>query len=66
MTIVFRRATKNIQLLVHGDDFLVLADQEGQEYMKEGLSKKYERRCGGTIGEGSGDRPNDSPFSTES
>lgn len=46
-TSVFRHATKNIQLLVHGDDFLVLADQAGQDYMKEELSKKlYEHQVG--------------------
>lgn len=47
----------NTQQPVHGDDFLVLADPEGQDCMKEASSKKYERRCDGMIGEGAGDRP---------
>ena len=32
-TSVFRHDELDIKLLVHGDDFLVLADQEGQEYL---------------------------------
>ena len=37
-------------LLVHGDDFLVLGDEDGQKYLKETLSEKCEFRCDGCIG----------------
>ena len=55
-TSVFRHDELDIKLLVHGDGFLVLvlADQEGQEYMQEVLKEKYEYRCDGEIGKGSG------------
>ena len=43
------------KLLVHGDDFLVLEDKEGQEYMQKILKEKYEYRCDGEIGRNSGD-----------
>lgn len=54
-TSTFYHPEKDIKLLVHGDDFLVLSDKEGQDYMREVLGKKYEYRCDGTIGENSGD-----------
>ena len=53
-TSVFRHDELDIKLLVHGDDFLVLADQERQEYMQQVLKEKYEYRCDGGIGKGSG------------
>ena len=37
-------------LLVHGDDFLVLGDEDGQKYLKDTLSERYEFRCDGCIG----------------
>lgn len=37
-------------LLVHGDDFLVLVDEDGQKYLKGTLSEKYGFRCDGCIG----------------
>ena len=54
-TSVFRHDELDIKLLVHGDDFLVLADKEGQEYMQKILKEKYEYRCDGEIGRNSGD-----------
>ena len=53
-TSVFRHGELDIKLLVHGGDFLVLVDQEGQEYMQQVLKEKYEYRCDGEIGKGSG------------
>ena len=37
-------------LLVHGDDFFVLADDDGQSFMKEVLKKRYEFRVDGYMG----------------
>ena len=37
-------------LLVHGDDFLVLGDEDGQKYLKDTLSEHYDYRCDGCIG----------------
>ena len=53
-TSVFRHDELDIKVLVHGDDFLVLADQERQEYMQQVLKEKYEYRCDGEIGKGAG------------
>ena len=41
---------RDIMLLVHGDDFLVLVDEDGQKYLKGTLSEKYGFRCDGCIG----------------
>jgi len=38
-TSVFRHDELDIKVLVHGDDFLVLADQERQEYMQQVLKE---------------------------
>ena len=35
---------------MHGDDLLVLGDEDGQKYLKDTLSEKYEFRCDGRIG----------------
>ena len=45
---------KEIKLLVHGDDFLALADQEAQDCMTEVLGARYAFRCDRMIGKGSG------------
>ena len=37
-------------LLVHGGDFFVLADDDGQSFMKEVLKKRYEFRVDGYMG----------------
>jgi len=57
-TSVFRHEELNIniKLLVHGDDFLVLADKKGQEFMQKVLSERYEFRCDGRIGRHAGDQ----------
>ena len=41
-TSVFVHKEQGIKLLVHGDDFFVLADQEGQDYMRKVRAKKYD------------------------
>jgi hypothetical protein len=53
---VFRHEYLNIKLLVHGDDFFVLADKKGQEFMQKVLSERYEFRCDGRIGRHAGDQ----------
>ena len=50
----FTHSGKEIKLLVHGNDFLVLADKEGQDYMTEVLGTRCEFRCDGMIGKESG------------
>lgn len=54
-TSTFTHKEKEIKLLVHGDDFLVVADQEGQERMTKVLGARYVFRCDGLIGRGAGD-----------
>ena len=44
-TSVFVHREQDIKLLVHGGDFFVLADQEGQDYMRKVLARKYDFRC---------------------
>ena len=43
---------RSIRLLVHGDDFLVLADEEGHAIADRVLRERYEFKCGGHIGPG--------------
>ncbi len=52
---VFYHAEQNIRLLVHGDDFFVLADEEGQQYLEKLLSSRYDYRCEGAVGPEDGD-----------
>ena len=47
---VFRHSREDLTLLVHGDDFFVLADDDGQSFMKEVLKKRYEFRVDGYMG----------------
>ena len=47
---VFRHSGEDLTLLVHGDDFFVLGDDEGQSFMKEVLKKRYEFRTDGYMG----------------
>ena len=48
-TTVFTHKEQDIKLLVHGDDFFFLADQEGQDYTLKVLAKKYDFGCDGMI-----------------
>ena len=41
-----------IRVLVHGDDFVVLADDAGQKYLEDTLRSKYDLRVDGSIGPG--------------
>ena len=41
-----------MRLLVHGDDFLVLADEEGHTFVDRVLRERYEFKCDGRIGPG--------------
>ena len=47
---VFRNSKEDLTLLVHGDDFFVLSDDEGQSFMQEVLKKRYEFRIDGYMG----------------
>ncbi len=49
-TSVITQPDKDVMLLVHGDDLLVLGDEDGQKNLKDTLSEKYEFRCDGRIG----------------
>ena len=49
-TSVFQHPERDVTLLVHGDDFLVLGDEDGQKYLRDTLSEKYEYRCDDCIG----------------
>ena len=49
-TSVFTHPERDVMLLVHGDDFLVLGDEDGQKYLKDTLSEHYDYRCDGCIG----------------
>ena len=54
-SVVFYHAGEDIRLLVHGDDFFVLADEEGQQYLEKLLSSRYDYRCEGAVGPEDGD-----------
>ena len=49
---VFYNKEMDIRLLVHGDDFVALADDVGQTYLQSVLQEKYELRVDGSIGYG--------------
>ncbi|CAE7515888.1 unnamed protein product [Symbiodinium natans] len=46
----FYHAEADVRLLVHGDDFLVLADEDGHRFVDKVLSEEYEFKCDGHIG----------------
>lgn len=46
----------DIRLLVHGDDFFCLADDEGHAYLDKALKERYEYRCDGHIGPNHGEQ----------
>ncbi|CAE7443546.1 unnamed protein product [Symbiodinium sp. CCMP2592] len=48
----FYHAGTDVRLLVHGDDFLVLADEDGHRFVDKILSEEYEFKCDGHIGPG--------------
>ena len=49
---IFTHKERDIRLLVHGDDFLVLADDEGHAFVDQALKKRYEFKRDGHIGPG--------------
>ena len=49
---IFLHEERSIRLLVHGDDFLVLADEEGHAFVDRVLRERYEFKCDGHIGPG--------------
>jgi hypothetical protein len=48
----FYHKAKQIRVLVHGDDFVALADDAGHKYPEEALRSKFDLRVGGSIGSG--------------
>ena len=48
----FYHAEMDVRLLVHGDDFLVLSDEDGHRFVDKILSEEYEFKCDGHIGPG--------------
>ncbi|CAE7240586.1 unnamed protein product [Symbiodinium natans] len=53
---IFYNEKEDVRLLVHGDDFFCLADDEGHAYLDKALSERYEYRCDGHIGPTHGDQ----------
>ena len=53
---IFYSEKEDVRLLVHGDDFFCLADDEGHAYLDKALSERYEYRCDGHIGPTHGDQ----------
>ncbi|CAE7546001.1 unnamed protein product [Symbiodinium natans] len=49
---IFYNSATETRLLVHGDDFLILADDDGQAHVEKVLRKKYDLRVDGSIGPG--------------
>ncbi|CAE7358585.1 unnamed protein product [Symbiodinium sp. CCMP2592] len=49
---IFFHKDREIRLLVHGDDFLILSDDAGQAYVEQILRSKYDLRVDGSIGQG--------------
>ena len=58
----FWHPVHEVRVLVHGDDFVVLADQQGQSYVETLLRSQYDLRVDGSLGPG--ETNHDSPFST--
>ena len=49
---IFLHEERSKRLLVHGDDSLVLADEEGHAFVDRVLRERYEFKCDGHIGPG--------------
>ena len=47
---IFYHKPTDSRFLCHGDDFVVLADSKGQQFVEDVLKKKFEFRVGGSIG----------------
>ena len=45
-----------IRVLVHGDDFISLSDDDGQEFLSKVLAERYEFKVVGQLGPGEGDK----------
>ncbi len=41
----FRRKARDIDLTVHGDNFLIVADSASLEWMEDKMKEKYEVKC---------------------
>ena len=49
LAIFYHEATDS-RFLCHGDDFVVLADSDGQRFVEDVLRKKFELRVDGSVG----------------
>lgn len=47
---IFYNEKMDVRFLVHGDDFLILADEQGHQHIEKVLSQKFEYREDGKIG----------------
>ena len=47
---IFGCSERGLRMLVHGDDFFVLGDEEGQKFVERVLAEKFEYRVDGCIG----------------
>ena len=47
---IFDHEPTDSRFLCHGDDFVVLADSKGQQFVEDALKKKFEFRVDGSIG----------------
>ena len=47
---VFRHPGRNIDMVVHGDDFTILGTHDHVIWVKEGLAAKYELKLRGIMG----------------
>ena len=45
-----RHDEQEVIVLVHGDDFITLADDEGQDYFESCLKKRYQYKMRGRLG----------------
>ena len=49
-TCIFRHNDRNIDLVVHGDDFTALAEPEQIQWLRAGISEKYDIKFRGVLG----------------
>ena len=52
---IFYSEAQDLRILIHGDDFGVLGDDEAQDFMEATLGKRYDYKCTGRLGAGGAD-----------
>ena len=48
---IFYHEASDSRILCHGDDFVILADEQGQQFIESVLAKKFEYRIDGCVGQ---------------